>query len=92
MMAKSRATPIRQWTAEERERTRQHFERWRRVGPILDGIRFRELRAMSDEERVRSLTSVLACPVPRQADEPSGWLAWQKVRKQWMKRRESRTR
>ena len=91
MAQSSEATSRKPTTAEARQ-YREYFQRWKRVGPILDGIRFRELRAMTDEERVRSLTSVMACPVPRQADEPSGWLAWQKVRKQWMKRRESRTR
>ena len=91
-MAKSRETQLRKSTSVEAQQYREYFERWRRVGPILDGIRFRELQAMSDEDRIRSLTSVVACPVPRQADDPSGWLAWQKVRKQWMKRRKSQTR
>ena len=73
--------------AESRRLVREHFERWKTLGPILDGIRFRELRAMSDADRVRSLTAVLACAFPRTSNDASGWVAWQKVRKQWMKRR-----
>lgn len=86
-MARSKVTPARQWTAEEKELTRQHFERWKWLGPILDGIRFRELRAMTDDERVRTLTGILACPFPRHSDDKSGWIAWQKGRERWMKRR-----
>lgn len=67
------------------EVTKQYFERWKRVGPLLDGIRFRELRAMTDEDRVRALTSVTACVFPRHCDDKTGWLAWQEVRKRWMK-------
>ena len=64
----------------------QYFERWKWLGPILDGMRFRELMAMTDEDRIRTLTSVMACPFPRQCDDKSGWIAWQKVRERWMKR------
>ena len=76
----------RDWTAAEKELMKDQFERWKWLGPILDGIRFRELRAMTDEDRVRALTSVMACPIPRQCNDKSGWIAWQKVRKQWMKK------
>ena len=38
------------------ETVQQYFERWKWLGPILDGMRFRELRAMTDEDRVRTLT------------------------------------
>jgi hypothetical protein len=87
MMPRSKTTPAKECTAEEKTLNRQHYERWKRVGPLLDGIRFRELRAMSDEERIHTLTGIMACPFPRQADDTSGWIAWQKVREQWMKRR-----
>lgn len=76
-------------TAEEKEMTRQHSERWKRLGPILDGIRFRELRAMSDDERVRSLTAVQACRFPRTNNDATGWIAWQRGRAKWMKRRDN---
>lgn len=87
MMSKSSEATPRKITPAEAQQYQQHFERWKRLGPVLDGIRFRELRAMSDDERIRILTGILACPFPRQADGKSGWIAWQKGRKRWMKRR-----
>ena len=68
------------------ETAQQYFDRWKWLGPILDGIRFRELRAMTDEDRIRTLTSVTVCLFPRQCNDKSGWIAWQKVRERWMKK------
>ena len=41
-MARPKVTPARQWTDEEKEMTRQHFERCRQLGPILEGLAFWE--------------------------------------------------
>lgn len=86
-MAKSKIKPLRKWTAEEKARMRESVERWKWLGPTLDGIRFRELRAMSDNERVRDLTAIQALRLRRTSDDGSGWIAWQRVRERWMKRR-----
>ena len=87
MMAKSDDTPTQSWTAEQKTQMREYVERWKQLGPVLDGIRFRELRAMSDNERIRSLTAIQALCFRRTSDDDSGWVAWQKVRQRWMKRR-----
>lgn len=68
------------------EQQRQYLSQWRSVGPVLDGIRFQELRAMSDDERVRSTAALLACSSRRIPNEAVGWVAWQKVRERWMNR------
>ena len=86
-MAKSDDTPTQSWTAEQKTQMREYVERWKQLGPVLDGIRFRELRAMSDNERIRSLTAIQALRFRRTSDDDSGWVAWQKVRQRWMKRR-----
>lgn len=86
-MAQQPLQTHKQVAALKAETAKQYFERWKQVGPLLDGIRFRELRAMTDEDRVRALTSVMACAFPRQCDDKSGWLAWQEVRKRWMSQR-----
>ena len=91
MMAKSQANPLRQWTDKEKAQLRESVERWKWLGPVLDGIRFRELRAMTDDERIQDLTGIQALQFRRTSDDGSGWIAWQKVRKQWMKRKKSRT-
>ena len=86
MMAQSSEATSRKSTMAEARQYREYFQRWKRVGPILDGIRFRELRAMTDEDRARALTSLMACSFPRKCNDKSGWIAWQKVRERWMKK------
>ena len=68
------------------EQQRQYLSQWRSVGPVLDGIRFQELRAMTDEERVRSTAALMACSIRRIPNDATGWVAWQKVRDRWMNR------
>ncbi len=70
-----------------REQQREYLARWKTLGPVLDGIRFRELQAMSDADRVSSLTALVSCSVRRINNDATGWVAWQKVRERWMKRR-----
>ena len=43
----------------ERQRTKQWVENWKRVGPILEEIRRRELRNMTYDQRVKAIESVL---------------------------------
>ena len=68
------------------EQQRQYLSQWRSVGPMLDGIRFQELRAMTDDDRVRSTAALLACSNRRIPNDATGWVAWQKVRERWMNR------
>ena len=68
------------------EQQRQYLSQWRSVGPVLDGIRFQELRAMTDDDRVRSTAALLACSNRRIPNDATGWVAWQKVRERWMNR------
>jgi hypothetical protein len=44
---------------QERERTRAWVENWARVGPQLEAIRRRELRAMTYQERIRAIDTLL---------------------------------
>lgn len=73
-------------TTPSREQQRQYLARWKTLGPVLDGIRFRELHAMSDADRVTSLTALVSCEVRRINNDATGWVAWQEVRERWMKR------
>ena len=68
-----------------REQQREYLQRWKRLGPVLDGIRFQELRAMSDESRVQATAALLACSTRRIPNDAAGWVAWQKVRERWMR-------
>ena len=92
MMARSKVTPARQWTAEEKELTRQHFERWKRLGPILEGLAFWEARRKTPTQRARELASLLACQRPGTPNDASGWIAWQKVRERWLAHNENKQR
>ncbi len=89
-MAKSRETAPRKFSESEAQQYQEYFERWKRVGAILDGIRFRELQAMSDADRVKSLTALVSCEVRRINNDATGWVTWQKVRERWMKRNKPR--
>ena len=53
---------------EERGLVRQWVERWKRVGPQLESIRRRELRAMTDEQAKRAALDLLT--LPQAADLP----------------------
>lgn len=44
---------------EDERRTREWVDRWAKVGPELEAIRRRELRAMTHEERVRAIDTLL---------------------------------
>ena len=44
---------------QDQQRTREWVEKWARVGPKLEAIRRRELRAMTYEERIKAIRSVL---------------------------------
>jgi hypothetical protein len=44
---------------QERERTRAWVENWARVRPQLEAIRRRELRAMTYQQRIQAISSVL---------------------------------
>ena len=43
----------------DKERTKAWVENWAKVGPQLEAIRRRELRAMTYEQRVKAIESVL---------------------------------
>lgn len=85
-MAKPHETAPRELTTSEAQQYREYIERWKRLGPALDGIRFRELRAMTDDDHVRALTSIQGLGFRRASSDKSGWIAWQKVRERWTRR------
>lgn len=90
MMARVILRPARQWTAEEKELTRQHFERWKRLGPILEGLAFWEARRRTPAQRARDLAALLACQPPGTPNDASGWIAWQKVRERCLAHNENK--
>jgi hypothetical protein len=44
---------------ELKTKNREFVEHWRRVGPLLERIRYRELRRMTQRERQRAIRAVL---------------------------------
>ncbi|MHC4179271.1 MAG: hypothetical protein ACYSWU_17295 [Planctomycetota bacterium] len=44
---------------EDQRRTREWVENWAKVGPKLEALRRRELRAMTYEQRIQAIESVL---------------------------------
>jgi len=44
---------------ELKAKTREFVERWHRAGPLLEKIRYRELRQMTQRERQRAIQAVL---------------------------------
>ncbi len=44
---------------QDQQRTREWVENWAKVGPKLEAIRRRELRAMTYEQRIKAIESVL---------------------------------
>ena len=78
--------------ADNAQAVRDWAARWRQAGPVLEGIRFLELQAMSDDQRSKALENALQCYHPGVPNGPEGWLAWQKVRERWVLRQNSATR
>ena len=78
-MASQQQTSVRQWTAEERERTRQYFERWKWLGPLLESIRHDELRAMSETDYFQAVERVWSVNVRRSLRRESGLVEFQKA-------------
>ena len=79
MMASKQQTSVQQWTAEERERTRQYFERWKWLGPLLESIRHDELRAMSETDYFQAVERVWSVNVRRSLRRESGLVEFQKA-------------
>lgn len=92
MMAKSRETTPRKFTESEAQQYREYFERWKRLGPILEGLAFWEARRKTPAQRARELASLLACQRPGTPNDASGWIAWQKVRERWLAHNENKQR
>jgi hypothetical protein len=78
-MATQRAKSVQEWTDEEREITRQHFERWKSLGPLLESIRHDELRAMSEQDYFKAVERVWSVDVTRSKRYESGLVEFQKV-------------
>ena len=78
-MASQQQTSVRQWTAEERERTRQYFERWKWLGPLLESIRHDELREMSETDYFKAIERVWSVDVRRSLRRESGLVEFQKA-------------
>ena len=68
---------------DRREATRQYLLRWQTIGPVLDGIRFRELGNSTAAERSRDIEALLAASDYMTPNDTRGWEAWQKVRERW---------
>lgn len=92
MMAKPQQTRTRKWTAEEVRLMKEDVERWKRLGPILEGLAFWEARRKTPAERAKELASILACQWPGTPNDASGWMAWQKVRTRWLAHNEKKRR
>lgn len=90
MMAKLRRAGARKWTMAEVKLMKEQFERWKRVGPILEGLAFWEARRKTPAERAEELASLLACQRPGTPNDASGWIAWQKVRERWLAHNEEK--
>ena len=81
-MASQQRTSVQQWTAEEREQTRQYFERWKWLGPLLESIRHDELRAMSETDYFRAVERVWSVHVRRSLRRETGLVEFQKALRQ----------
>lgn len=89
-MTKPRTTPVKPWTMAEKEQMKQHFERWKRLGPILEGLAFWQARRRTPTQRARDLAELLAGQRPGTPNDASGWIAWQKVRERWLAHNENK--
>ena len=78
-MARSRRTFPSQWTPEERELTRQHFERWKWLGPLLESMRYDELQAMSEQDYFKAVERVWSVDVRPSKRSESGLVEFQKA-------------
>ena len=61
----------------KREQPREYFERWQRVGPELEKIRRRELRAYDFEKNQRAIASLFQLGTDgRTRRKSSGLVEW----------------
>lgn len=67
-------------TLSEKEQMRAWVENWKRVGPELEAIKRRELRAMTEEEGTKRALRVMSARVkPRWRDSSSGLIEQQRL-------------
>jgi hypothetical protein len=86
MSASDRPDDSTQPTPEKNDAMRQWVTRWKNAGPILDGLRFLTLSEMTDAQRIDDLAMLLQSMDYRVPNDPSGLVAWQKVRERWSRR------
>ena len=75
-------------TAAERDAARRFVQQWKVAGPALDAIKWKELRAMNDQEACRQSEAVMAVAgrwIEQNPDttRPSGMLEQQRVFLRW---------
>lgn len=86
MNPSSQPSPPKSDTSGQADELREWVDRWNRVGPLMDSLRFAALSRMTQAERVNDLAMILNSMDYRVPNDPSGWLAWQKVRERWSRK------
>lgn len=66
------------------EQQQDYLQRWKTLGPLMEGIEFWANRRMTRHERAEKLSMILRSSKDYVPNGPEGWIAWQKVRELWM--------
>jgi hypothetical protein len=61
------------------EPERQYLLRWKRLGPILDAIRHRELRRMTEKQYFQAVEQLWSLNLTTKPRPSSGLVEWQKL-------------
>ena len=57
----------------------EYLRRWEHVGPLLEAIRYRELRRMTAQEHLRAMDRIWSAGIARARRTTTGLVEWQRL-------------